>query len=153
MRRMVRAADGRTWTVQSRINWTGSGRSEQFEHDLAGGYVAGIAMLGVVIALTLALVILSPAGLVIPAWLVLLILLFLLLVAMGWALQRPWTITAYTDQPAETKGEFWEGSVRGVLSAREEAFQVIDELQERGIPDDGEGPLAPDTSSSPLRES
>jgi hypothetical protein len=150
---MVRAADGRTWTVRSRINWTGSGMSEQFEHDLAAGYVSGIAMLGVVIALTLALVIFTPAGLVIPAWLVLLFLLFLLIVAMGWALQRPWTITAYTDQPVETEGELWEGSVRGVLSAREETFQVIDQLQDRGIPDDGEGPLARDTSSSPLRES
>ncbi len=152
MRRMVRAAGGRTWTVQSKIRWTGSGMLEQFEHDLAAGYVSGIAMLGVVVVLILSVVFWTPAGVVIPAWLALLVLLLLLMVAMAWALQRPWTIIVYTDEPPGSEGEFWEGSVRGVLPAREEAFRIIDELEERGIPDDGNGPLARIASNSPLRE-
>jgi hypothetical protein len=152
MQRMVRAAGGRTWTVRSKISWTGSGMSEQFEHDLAAGYVSGIAMLGVVVVLTLSVVFWTPAGVVIPAWLVLLFLLLVLLVTMAWAMKRPWTIVAYTDEPLNTEGEFWEGTVRGVLPAREEAFRIVEELEERGIPDDGNGPLTRVTSSSPLRE-
>jgi hypothetical protein len=154
MMRMVRAADRRTWTVQSRISWTKPAMADQFEHDMAAGYVSCIAMLGVVVVLTLFVVFWTPAGVVIPAWFVLLILLVLLMLPVSWALQRPWIITAYTTEPIETEGEHWEGIVRGMIPAREETYRVADDLRTRGIPDDGNGPLSRVTSSTaPFRDS
>jgi hypothetical protein len=147
----VRTAEGRTWTVHSRISWTKPEREHQFEHDMAAGYVSCIAMAGVVVVLTLFLVFwAAPAGVVIPAWFVLLILLILLLVPVWWALQRPWIITAY---PAEQEGEHWEGTVRGMISAREEAQQVVEDLKARGIPDEGNGPLCRVPSTASFRDS
>ncbi|MBV9012011.1 MAG: DUF983 domain-containing protein [Pseudonocardiales bacterium] len=143
MMRVVQADDRRTWTIHSKISWTKPERSEQFEHDMAAaGYLHGIAMLGLVIVLTLFLVFWTPVGVVIPAWFVLFVLLVLLLVLVAWALQRPWVITAHTDQPVETRGEHWEGVVRGVVAAREEIQRVTDDLRTRNVPDDGRGPLS-----------
>jgi hypothetical protein len=149
MRRVVQADDRRTWTIHSKISWTKPDRAEQFEHDMAAAsYLHGVAMLGLVIVLTLFLVFWTPAGVVIPAWFVLFILLVLLLVLVSWALQRPWVITAHTDQPIETRGEHWEGVVRGVVAAREKMGQVVDDLRTRSVPDDDRGPLSRITSSS-----
>jgi hypothetical protein len=142
MMRVVRAADKRTWTVHSRISWTKPELAEQFEHDMAAGYVSCVAMLGVVVALTLFVVFWTPAGVVIPAWFVLLILLVLLVLLMSWAMQRPWVITARTAEPIETEGERWEGLVRGMVPAREETYRIADALKERSIPNDGHGPLS-----------
>jgi hypothetical protein len=143
MMRVVQADDGRTWTIHSKISWTKPERAEQFEHDMAAAsYLHGIAMLGLVIVLTLFLVFWTPVGVVIPAWFVLFILLVLLLVLVAWALQRPWVITAHTDQPIETRGERWEGVVRGVVAAREEIQRVTEDLRTRNVPDDGRGPLS-----------
>ena len=76
---VVKGADGRNWTVQSRINWSQPATAEQFEHDMAAGYVSGIAILGFVVALVLFILFWTPAGVVVPSWLVLLFLLMLLL--------------------------------------------------------------------------
>jgi hypothetical protein len=149
MMQEVRTAEGRTWTVHSRISWTKPEREHQFEHDMAAGYVSCIAMAGVVVVLTLFLVFWTPAGVVIPPWFVRLILLILLLVPVWWALQRPWIITAYTEQ----EGEHWEGTVRGMISAREEAHRVAEDLKMRGIPDDGNGPLSRVPSTASFRDS
>jgi hypothetical protein len=149
MMRVVQADDRRTWTVYSKISWTKPERGEHFEHDMAAAsYIHGVAMLGLVIVLTLFLVFWTPVGVVIPAWFVLFILLILLLVLVSWALQRPWVITAHTDQPIETRGEHWEGVVRGVVAAREEMDQVAQDLRTRNVPDDGRGPLSRITSPS-----
>jgi hypothetical protein len=141
MKRAVRADDRRNWTVQSRISWTKPGTGEEFEHDMAGGYVSGVAMLGVIVVLTLFVVFWTPAGVVVPAWFVLLLLLLLLLLPVSWATQRPWIITAHTQEPAGTGGERWEAVVRGVGPAREEAFRIVDELQTTGVLEDGNGAL------------
>lgn len=151
MMRVVQGADNRAWTVQSRISWTRPAMTAQFEHDMAAGYVSGIAMLGVVVVLTLFVVFWTPAGVVVPAWFVLLILLLLLLGSVSWAMQRSWIITAHTAEPVETEGEHWEGIVRGMLPAREETYRVADCLRRRSIPDDGNGSLA--RVSAPFRDS
>ncbi|MGH3827550.1 MAG: DUF983 domain-containing protein [Pseudonocardiaceae bacterium] len=140
--RIVRAKDGRSWAVQSRISWTKPEMADQFEHDIAAGYLPGASMLGVIVVLTLLVVFLTPAGVVVPAWFVLLILLILLLVLVSWAMQRPWIITAYTTEPLEADSERWQGIVHGVIPAREEILRVSDDLQMRNVPDNGTGPLS-----------
>ncbi|MBA2473431.1 MAG: DUF983 domain-containing protein [Pseudonocardiales bacterium] len=152
MMRVVRAADRRTWWVRSRISWTRRAMADEFEHDMTD-YGHGAIMLGIVVALTLFVVFWTPADVVIPAWFVLLILLLLLVLPVSWALQRPWIITAHTDEPAGTEGEHWEGVVRGMIPAREETYQVVDDLKKTGSPDDGNGPLARFQSSTPFRDS
>lgn len=137
MRRKVQAADGRQWTVHSRISWTRPERMAPFEHDMAAGSVHGVAMAGLLIVLTLFVVLWAPPGLVMPPWFMLLILLLLLLLPVGWALQRPWIITAYTDEPMATGREHWEGIVLGIISAREEAYHIAEELKARSRPGDG----------------
>jgi hypothetical protein len=149
---VVRAADKRTWTVRSSISWTRPAMADQFEHDMTD-YAPGIAMLVVIVVLTLSVVFWTPAEVVIPAWFMLLMLLVLLLVPVLWALQRPWIITAHTDEPLGTDGEVWEGVMRGMISAREETRRVADDLRTQGFPDDGTGPLMRLTSSAPILDS
>jgi len=82
MRQVVRATteDRRVWVVRSRISWTRPALADQFEHDLAAGYVSGVAMLGVLTVLVLFVVFWTPTDVVIPAWLLMLLLLVLLLI-------------------------------------------------------------------------
>lgn len=142
MTRVVQGADGRRWTVQSTINWYQPATAEQFEHDMAAGYVSGIAMLGVIVALVLFVLFWTPAGVVVPSWLVLLFLLFLMLLPIRWALRLPWTIVAKTlPEPVDTAAEHWEGTAHGVMAARSDTRQVIQSLRARAIPDDGTGLL------------
>lgn len=148
MKQEVRVDDGRTWIVRSRISWTRPERAYQFEHDMAAGYVSGLAMLGVVLVLTLFVVFWTPGGVVIPAWFGLAVLLVLLMVPVWWAWQRPWIITAHTNEPIATEGEHWEGIVHGVFPAWEEAHRVADDLRTRGVPDSGVGRLSRITSST-----
>lgn len=141
MMRVVRAADRRTWTVRSRISWTRPAMADQFEHDMAAGYVSGVAMLGVLVVLILFVVFWTPTDVVIPSWFGLLLLLILLLIPVLWALQRPWIITAHTADPAGSDGEYWEGIVKGMVPAREETVRIADDLIESGVPDEPSGPL------------
>lgn len=141
MMRVVRAADRRTWTIRSKISWTRPALADQFEHDMAAGYVSGIAMLGILVIMTLFVVFWTPPGRTIPGWVVLSFLLVLLLIPVLWALQRPWIITAHTEDPVGSRGEHWEGIVKGMVPAREEAYRLIEELENRGLPDDVSGPL------------
>ncbi|MGH3869016.1 MAG: hypothetical protein ACRDQ4_23435 [Pseudonocardiaceae bacterium] len=148
MKRTVRVANGHTWTVHSRISWTKPERAAQFEHDMTAGYVSGVAMVGVVLALTLFVVFWTPVGVVIPAWFVLLVLLVLLLVPVWWAWQRPWIITACTDEPIATERDHWEIIVYGVLPSRQEAQQIVNDLKTRGVLDHDTGRLSRITSST-----
>ena len=141
MMRVVRASDQRNWTIRSKISWTRPAMADQFEHDMAGGYVSGIAMLGVLLVMALFVVFWTPTDVVIPAWFTLLFLLVLLLLPVLWALQRPWVITAYTADPIGSEGEHWEGIVKGMVAAREETYRIADELETKGFPDDVSGPL------------
>ncbi|MGH3872560.1 MAG: DUF983 domain-containing protein [Pseudonocardiaceae bacterium] len=141
MMRVVRDADGRSWTVHSRINWSAPATEEQFEHDVAAGYVAGIVILVIIVTLVLFVLIWTPAGVAGLSWLALLLLLVLMLLPMQWALRRPWTITAKTPEPVETAGEHWVGTVLGAMAARQDARQVIQSLKRRSSPDNGTGPL------------
>ena len=142
MRRVVRGADGRNWTVQSRINWYQPATAEQFEHDMAEGYVPGIAMLVVVVALSLFVLFWTPAGVVVPSWLVLLFLLVLMILPIQWALRRPWTIVAKTPEPVDSAGEHWVGTVHGLRAARQDIRGVVQSLKSpQAIPDNGTGAL------------
>ncbi|MGH4014824.1 MAG: DUF983 domain-containing protein [Pseudonocardiaceae bacterium] len=143
MIREVHAPDGRTWTVRREINWARPDKAEEFEHDVAVGHVAGIAMLALIVLMVLTVVFWTPPGVVIPFWLVLAVIALLLLVPTQWALARPWTIVAATHQPIETAGEEWVGTVRGVLASRREATQVARHIEMHAVPDDGRGPLQP----------
>lgn len=155
MRQVVRAAteDRRVWVVRSRISWTRPAMADQFEHDLAAGYVSGVAMLGVLAVLTLFVVFWTPTDVVIPAWFVLLLLLVLLLMPVLWALQRPWVITADTAEPPGTGGEHWEGIVRGMVPARDELYRIVHDLEMKGYPNEPHGPLTRIVSPGSLRDS
>lgn len=140
-RKSLRGSDGRDWEVQSRINWSQPATEDQFEHDMAAGYVSGIAILVVIVALVLFVIFWTPAGVFVPSWLVLLFLLLMMVVPMQWAMKRPWTIIARTDEPVATAGEQWIGTTHGVREARYETRQVIRNLRQRSNPDDGTGLL------------
>jgi hypothetical protein len=154
MRRVVRenADSQRVWIVRSRISWTRPAMADQFEHDLAAGYVSGVAMAGVLTVLILFVVFWTPTDVVIPAWFVLLFPLTLLVMAGLWALQRPWVITADTSEPRATGGEHWEGIVRGMVPARDEMLRILDALEEKGYPNEPHGPLTRIASSAAVRE-
>jgi hypothetical protein len=141
MTRVVQDSEGRSWTVQSTINWSQPATAEQFEHDMAAGHVSGIAMLGVIVALVLFVVFWTPAGVIMPSWLVLLFLLMLTVLPLQWMLKRPWTIVAKTLESADTAGEHWVGTAHGMMSARQDTRQVVENLRARAVPDDGTGML------------
>lgn len=143
MTRVVRGADGRSWTVRSTVNWTEPATDREFEHDVAAGQVAGIGMLVLVGALLLTVILWTPDQVVVPGWLIVAFFLVLLIFPLQWVLSRSWTIVADTLEPAETEGEHWVGTVHGALLARQEAVRVARHLQEHGVPDDGRGPLQP----------
>ncbi|HEV7450164.1 MAG TPA: DUF983 domain-containing protein [Pseudonocardiaceae bacterium] len=142
MTRVVRSPDGRSWTVQSTIHWAPA-QEEQFENDMAAGYVSGIAMLGVIVVLTLFVVFWTPPGVwsAVPSWLLLLLLLVLMILPIQWAVRRPWTIEAKTAEPIETSGEHWRGLVHGAVTARQDTQRVTQYLKTRATPDDGTGLL------------
>ena len=140
MERTVRDKERRTWTVRSEISWTKPQMADQFEHDMAAGYLSGIVMLAIVVLLALFVMFWTPNDVVRPAWFMLLLLLILLMLPLLWALQRPWIITAETDEPVGSPGERWQGVVYGMLPAREEAAWIADGLEETGSPDVN-GPL------------
>jgi hypothetical protein len=134
MIKTVKDSDGRIWTVQSTINWS-QPQDEQFENDMAAGYVSGIAMLGVLVVLVLFVLFSMPPEVNPPGWLSMTLLLLLMLGPIWWALRRPWTIEA------STSGEHWRGLVYGVTTARHDVHRVVGLLEERSTPDDGAGVL------------
>jgi hypothetical protein len=143
MTRVVRAADGRSWTVRSEINWSQPATAQEFEHDVAAGQVAGIVMMVIIVVMVLTVVFWTPPTVVIPFWLVLIFLGLLALIPAQWALNRPWTIVADTPEPVETAGEHWVGTVRGIMGSRAETSRVARHLELHAVPDDGRGRLQP----------
>lgn len=119
MTRVVRGADGRLWTLHSQLEWRSDSDGDEFEHDVAVGSAAAFALLGLVIVLGAVLILWSPEGLVVPLWVVLLVLLFILFFPTRWALRRPWTVVAETGDDGEgDPTERWVGTVRGVFNVR-----------------------------------
>lgn len=138
----VRAADGRTWMVRRYINWARPDIAQGFEHDVAAGKRAGIAMLCVVAAMVIALVVwYASTDVYIPTWALLGFLTVVMLVPLNWAITRPWTILVDTHEPLATSGEHWAGTVRGALSSQREVNRIARHLEQYASPDDGGGVL------------
>ncbi|HEY0639508.1 MAG TPA: DUF983 domain-containing protein [Pseudonocardiaceae bacterium] len=146
MTRLVRGADGRMWTVRSRLEWVDPVREEEFEHDVSGGRVGAVFMVVVLFVLFIAFVFLTPDTVVFPGWLALAFVLLVLFFPARWLVRRPWTLVAHTpgggteDLPAAR----WVGTVRGYFTARSETARVGRHLKNYSVPDrDGDGPLQP----------
>jgi hypothetical protein len=144
MTRVVRDADGRMWTVRSRLEWTEPATEEEFEHDVSGGRVGAMFMVIVLFVLLITFVILTPDSVVFPGWLALAFALLVLFFPARWLVRRPWTLVAETPGGAGLPAERWVGSVRGYFNARHETSRAAKHLRAYAIPDrDGDGPLQP----------
>jgi hypothetical protein len=145
MTRLVRAADGRMWTVRSRLEWTDPVVEEEFETDVSGGRTGAVFLLITLMGLFVALVANIPSRDIVPGWLLLAFLLLVLFFPMRWMVRRPWTLVAETFGGGnELPAERWVGSVRGFFTARSETSRAARHLREYAIPDrDGDGPLQP----------
>lgn len=145
MTRLVRAADGRMWTVRSRLEWTDPVVEEEFEHDVSGGRTGAWFLLVALLALFVALIFNIPSRDLVPNWLLLAFLLLVLFFPARWMVRRPWTLVAETFGGGnELPAERWVGSVRGFFSARSESSRAARHLREYAMPDrDGDGPLRP----------
>lgn len=143
MQRIVRARDGRRWSVRSAVNWSEPDNAQEFEHDVAASYVGGIVMLVVVVVLALVVVLWTPAGVVVPTWLVVAFLLLLLTLPVQWATGRSRTIIAESPALPDAPPERWEGTVQGMMLARQHVLAVVRSLERNAVPDDGRGPLQP----------
>ena len=146
MTRLVRAADGRMWTVRSRLEWTDPAVEEEFEHDVSGGRIGAVFMLVVLVALGIALAVARPQAAGVPDWLLLAFALLVLFFPARWLVRRPWTLVAETPggMGSNLPAERWVGSVRGFFTARHESARAARHLREYAVPDrDGDGPLQP----------
>ena len=144
MIRQVQAADGRSWTVRSHLNWVTPAIGDDFEHDVAPGYMSA-GVLGVVFALlVVVLVAWMPTPVVVPGWLLLVLALILVALPIRWALRRPWTLVAEVPDSEFDAGPGvrWVGTVRGVVTVRSEALKAARYIEIRSEPDI-EGPLEP----------
>jgi uncharacterized protein (DUF983 family) len=141
MTRIVRGADGRVWTLHSQMEWRSESIDDEFEHDVAVGNASAIVLMILVIVLGAVLVFWSPAGLVVPLWVVLLVLLAFLFFPARWALRRPWKVVAETGDDGEgDPTEKWEGMVRGVFNVRAQMKRVAKNIAVDSRPGI-EGPL------------
>jgi len=143
MVRTVTGADGRQWTVRSRLEWRSPATSDDFEHDVSVGNAAAIVLLVLVVALGLTLIVWTPDDVVVPLWVVLLVLMAVLFFPTRWALRRPWTIVAETGEGGQADPvERWVGIVRGVFTVRQQMNRVEKSIQIDSVPGI-EGPLQP----------
>jgi hypothetical protein len=148
MRRVVRGADGRMWDVHSRLEWADPVREEEFEHDVSGGRVGAVFMVGVLFVLLIAFVLLTPDTVVFPGWLALAFVLLVLFFPARWLVRRPWTLVAETPGGGseELPAERWVGTVRGFFTTRSELARVRRHVRNYAMPDrDRDGPLQPVT--------
>lgn len=114
MTRLVRGADGRMWTVHSRIEWRNPVESDDFEHDVSGGALPGIMMAGMLVVMVVVLIAWTPEQVVVPAWLILALAFLFAFFPVRWALRRPHTLVAESKATAdELPPERWIGQVRG----------------------------------------
>lgn len=143
MTRVIRGADGRVWTLQGQMEWRAPATADDFEHDVSASHLSAIVMLALVVVLTVVLVSWTPDDVVVPLWLVLILLLVILFFPLRWALRRPWTVVAATGDDGEGKPtEKWVGTVRGVLTVRQQVARVARNIAADSMPG-LEGPLKP----------
>ena len=143
MTRLVRGADGRMWTLRGQLEWTQPATIDDFEHDVASGYAPGIVMLFMLGVLIVALVTWRPAGVVVPTWLVLVMVIVMVFFPVRWAFRRPWRLVANTPgSQQEQVAERWVGTVRGMLNIRTVAAKVARDIEVYSMPN-SEGPLHP----------
>lgn len=144
MTRLARGADGRLWTVRTRVQWRNPAVADDFEHDVSGGNTPGTVLLLLVLALGAILVAWTPEQVVVPAWFVLALVLVFLFFPARWAVRRPWTVVAETrgENDPQHPPERWVGQVRGILAVRQETRKVARNIEVYSLPDI-EGPLQP----------
>lgn len=136
MTRLVRGSDGRMWTVRANVEWRNPMTSQDFEHDVSGGQMPGFVMGGLLALLVLVFIVWTPAGVLVPSWLLLALAIMVLFFPVRWLLRRPWTVVAETpgdleDNPAER----WGGLVRGVFTVRQEVGEIARNIEVYGAPD------------------
>ncbi|PPK68168.1 DUF983 domain-containing protein [Actinokineospora auranticolor] len=146
MTRQVRDVNGRLWTVQGTLEWRTPATEDDFEHDVAAGYVPGVVMLVLITVLIVALVSWMPVDVVVPGWLIVLLVLLGLFFPARWAVRRPWTLIAETGDSAEGEAggssERWMGTIRGYFNARSEISRIAKEISQDTSPS-YEGVLKP----------
>lgn len=143
MTRLVRGADGRMWTLRGRMEWTRPATVDDFERDVAAGVAPGIAMMTALGILVIALVVWTPAAVVVPSWLLLALAVVLLFFPVRWLLRRPWSLVANTPGNAEDLSpEHWAGTVRGMFTIRQAAAKIARDIEVYSRPP-AEGPLHP----------
>jgi hypothetical protein len=131
------------WTLRSQLEWTSPATVDDFEHDVASGYTSGVVMLAMLAVLVVALVLWTPAGVVIPSWLVLAFIVVLAFFPMRWALRRPWRLVANTQGDEDNAGaERWVGTVRGMFTIRTVTSKVARDIEVYAMPS-ADGPLHP----------
>lgn len=143
MTRLVKGQDGRMWTLRSQLEWTSPATVDDFEHDVASGYTPGIVMLAMLCVLVVALVLWTPAGVIVPNWLIAAIVVVLAFFPVRWALRRPWRLVANTQGDDDHQGaERWVGTVRGMFNIRSVTSKVARDIEVYAMPS-AEGPLHP----------
>ena len=144
MNRLVRGEDGRDWVVRAQMEWRAPATADDFEHDVAGSYGPGIAMIVVTALLAVILVVWTPDQVNIPAWVLLALLLVVLFFPLRWILRRPWTVVAETegDVTGDRPSERWVGTIRGMFRVQGEVKQISKTIQRHSLPD-FDGPLHP----------
>jgi hypothetical protein len=143
MTRQVRDVNGRLWTVHGTLEWRTPATEDDFEHDVAAGYVPGLVMLAVITFLGIVLVYWMPADVVVPSWVVLLLFMAAMFFPVRWAMRRPWKLVAETGDDGEGEPmEKWIGTVRGYFSARGEITKIAKSISQDTSPS-FEGVLKP----------
>lgn len=143
MTRVVMAADGREWEVRTKMAWSSPATSDDFEHDVAGGYTPVVVMAAVLFLLVVVLIAWTPSAVVVPGWLILILVLLLGVLPARWALRRPWDLVAETGEDEDGRpAERWVGVVRGPFAVRSEASRVRRSIEASSLPDH-EGALQP----------
>ena len=145
--KIVRAADDRQWMVRQKLEFTNPITTEEFEHDMEGGRLASMAIVSLMGLLWIALFAWyfgGGQGVVIPAWMWVVLALVASFFPIRWLLRRPHTLVAETPGGADgSAAERWVGSVRGVGPAREELLRIVKSLQTRATPASADSPLQP----------
>jgi hypothetical protein len=144
MNRLVYGEDGRAWILRAEMEWRQPATTDDFDHDAAGSYGPGIAMVIVTVFLALVLIIWMPAGVIVPAWVWLALVLIALFFPLRWILRRPWKVVAETegDTMGDRPAERWVGTVRGMFRVRGEVTKIGRTIQRHSLPD-FDGPLHP----------
>jgi len=141
MTRLVRGADGRMWTLRTRVEWSNPVTVDDFEHDVTTGYGSGVVMLFLLVGLVVVLVAWTPTRVVVPWWFLLILALVVLFFPVRWLLRRPWRVVANTPgKPDDQPAEHWVGTVRGMYRIRQEAAKVARDIEVYSAPN-VDGPL------------